>query len=189
MLKFDNGTKAVLLEGHKNMKEELENMRDCFSEVKSKVNTEIRNAVNEGSMSGNYARALDSECTEIMNDISNFENRIMEGITKIDEKIAEIDAGIIYEELTPEQFFSTQGTCSIAATSSEVVDAVNVNRKNQIINVTTTTVMKSKKEVKAPYKEPVTVQKEYPASEITITGYKDDNFVVALIDGINVVIR
>lgn len=191
MLKFDNGTKDLILKDHTAIQDEVTKIKEMFTTIKNSLNTEIRTAVNEESMAGEYAKALDSECTEIMADISSFESILDAALTEVKTNITKINEGEIYKDTTAQEYLDGP-TMNIV---NEVVTGAHQAREDQNISVSDalaieSVVVPAKKAEGIEVQKPDTIiKKTYNAKSVEITGYNSNSYIVYRKDGTIIILR
>lgn len=153
--------KKEALDSHNELKKAIDAMVIAATSMKTSVDVGVRTLVSDESVSGQYAKALDAECTEILEDLARYITDLTEKVTLISGKISEIEALDSNYSITPADLVTLED----GKYSRDVITNLNGNREHQSIYISST-------------EDPLVKKNAKKRTTASITGYEEILLVI-----------
>lgn len=165
---LNEAIKQEALKSHKESIEKLTQLKATFLESKQKIDKEVRGLIRDESVAGQYAKAMDAECTEMMGDCDNIINVLDNDIKLIESKIREIENLKSDYNISPGLFIDESDNYYCR----EVITSLTAPRMLQRIKIETKKETSQSNNPQFPLDASKKITTTITTKTITITGYE-----------------
>lgn len=185
---FDSeGIKSETKEIHEAVRKELDRTKQCLNQISIQIDTVIREKLKK-AMSGSYAKAFDSECTEIKEDITKLIQFFTDAETELTSTIARIESTPIRDTLSLNTVADYINIGPFCGAGREIITNMQNIRIEQQVSIIQKKITLTPEQMKAygivrPAPFVSNAEFVFPAVAVSLQNHAEERISVAEING------